>query len=142
MDRGEAQRVEATFAIDRWEEQPAIDAGGATFVRTSIAKTFSGGITGTSVAEMVMAAAGPDDPPTTRAYAGFERITGRVDGRDGSFVLVHDAAMWTGGGRAAWTVLEGSGDGGLTGIAGTAAITRPPDGGHAFTLDYTLPAGG
>jgi len=85
-------------------------------------------------AEMVMVAV--DGAPS--AYAGYERFTARLGGREGAFVLAHAAGVGPEGPHASWTILTGSGSGGLAGIAGSAQINRLEDGTHTFTMDYDL----
>jgi len=123
-----------SFEITGWEEDPALDEGGHTFTRTRVRKVFSGDLAGTSSAELIMV--GVDGAPA--AYAGYERFTATLGGRDGSFVLEHLAGNGPEGAHARWTILSGSGAGGLTGIRGTAQIERHEDGSHTFTLDYNL----
>lgn len=127
-------RATGTFDIDAWEATPYDEAEGATLTRTRVTKTFHGEIEGTSTAELLMASA----QDGSAAYAGFERIACRLNGRSGSFVLHHNATMLGGVPSASWTVLPGSGTGELTGLRGEARIDNEPDGGHTFTLDYEL----
>jgi hypothetical protein len=126
-------RAEASFTIDRWEEQVAVDAPRCKLVRTTIGKTFRGDIEGTSLTEAIMATASE----RSMSYAAFERLEVAVRGRRGTFVLHHDASM--GAGHAWWIVLHDSGTGELAGISGRATITRHEDGRHELTLDYELP---
>lgn len=127
-------RATSSFVIDSWQEQPVLDGNGVKFVRTSIGKTFSGDLVGTSVGEMIMAHAGSD----SLAYAGFEQITVSLHGKSGTFVLHHDATMFSGGGSASWTIMNGSGTGELAGLRGKAELTRHDDGSHTLVLDYDL----
>jgi Protein of unknown function (DUF3224) len=123
----------SSFTIDSWNEQVVLDENGK-LVRTSITKTFSGDIRGTSVAEMIMAHAGGE----SAAYCGFERLTVTLDGKAGTFLVHHNATRWKGGGEATWTVMASSGTGELTGLRGTAKIDRHEDGSHRFSLAYDL----
>ena len=56
----------------------------------TIDKTFSGDIDGTSKGEMLM---GATDSTGAMAYVALERVTGTVNGRNGSFLLMHNASM-------------------------------------------------
>jgi hypothetical protein len=124
----------STFVIDTWEAQPYDEREGATLTRTHVAKTFQGEIEGQSTAELLMAMAGEG----SAAYVGFERIVGRVNGREGSFVLHHSAMSAYGAQSASWTVVPDSGTGALQGLRGEARIVNEPDGGHTFVLNYEL----
>jgi hypothetical protein len=119
----------AAFDLDKWDPQASDEADGTQFSRVAIAKTFTGGVEGTSVVEMLTAVT-----EVSRAYVAFERLSVSVDGRKGSFVLHHSA-----GERGLnLAILPGSGTGELAGITGGAEITQDAEGNHTFTLDYDL----
>ena len=125
-----------TFDIDSWDEQPWDEGRGARLTRTRVTKTFHGEIEATSVAELLMAYA---EETASRAYVGFERITGRVGDRIGSFVLHHTATASLAGQAVSWSIVPDTGTGGLEGITGEAQIViDPKTGGHSITLDYDL----
>jgi hypothetical protein len=125
----------ATFDIDSWDEEPWEDGLGARLTRTRVTKTYRGEIEGTSLGEMLMAYA---QTTGSRAYVGFERIVGEVDGRMGSFVLHHTATASGAGHAVSWSIVPDTGTGGLDGIRGEAQIVVLPKGGHTMTLDYEL----
>ena len=77
-------------------------------------------------------------PSGSAAYVGIERITGQLQGRSGSFVLIHDASMSSDGQSLSLTIMRDSGTGELRGIRGEGNIIIDADGGHTLTLDYTL----
>jgi hypothetical protein len=129
-----SQRATASFDITSWDEQPYDERDGIKLSRTRVVKTFRGEIEGESTAELLMALAGED----SAAYVGVERVTGRVNGRSGSFVYLHTATAGRGTQAGSWTVLADSGTEELAGISGQARIDNLPDGGHVFTLDYEL----
>jgi len=130
------EHATGTFEIEDWKEQPYHEGDGATLTRASVIKTFYGDVEGGSTAELLMAYGAKEG---SAAYVGFERVSGRVHGRSGSFVLQHNAIMEGGEGDATWTVVPGSGTGELRGISGEAEISNGPDGSHSFALDYELP---
>jgi hypothetical protein len=66
-----------------------------------------------------------------------ERVTGALDGRSGSFMLVHRGVMSAAGQSLEIAVSPGSGTGELAGISGSLEITRE-DGVHHYRLAYTL----
>ena len=125
----------ATFDIDTWDEQPWDEGRGARLTRTRVTKTFSGEVEATSVGEMLMAYA---EDAGSRAYVGFERITGRLDDRIGSFVLHHTATASGAGHAVSWSIVPDTGTGGLEGIRGEAQIVVSARGEHSITLDYEL----
>jgi hypothetical protein len=115
-------KLDATFAITGWE-QDDYDAppDGPALTRASARKRFSGALEGESVAELLTCG--------ELAYAANERVTGTLDGRDGTFVLQHGA--WEGG---QWGfVVPGSGTGALAGLRGDARMDH-----GRIVLDYEL----
>jgi Protein of unknown function (DUF3224) len=129
-----SERATASFDITTWDEQPYDEHDGVKLSRTRVVKAFRGEIEGESTAELLMALAGED----AAAYVGVERVTGRVNGRQGSFVYLHTATAAGGSQSASWPVMAGSGSGELAGISGQIRIDNLPDGGHVLTLDYAL----
>jgi hypothetical protein len=140
MSDGEArgvqmsERATASFDITTWDEQPYDERDGIKLSRTRVVKAFRGEIEGESTAELLMALAGED----SAAYVGVERVTGRVNGREGSFVYLHTATAAGSDRSASWPVVAGMGTGELAGIRGQVRIDNLPDGGHVLTLDYEL----
>ncbi|WP_033289073.1 DUF3224 domain-containing protein [Amycolatopsis jejuensis] len=120
----------ATFELDTWEPQEQDEAAGTAFARVVIAKTFTGALEGTSRVEMLTAS-----NETSRAYVAFERFSGAVDGKKGTFVLRHTA----GDEGLSLLLLPGSGTDELRGISGSAGIVVDDGGQHTFTLTYELP---
>lgn len=112
---------------------PASD--GNALGRMSLDKTFSGALTGTGVGEMLAARS---SVPTSAAYVAVERVTGTLDGRTGTFVLVHRGVMQGDTQQLDVIVSPDSGTGALTGITGTLAI-KVEAGVHHYDLAYTLP---
>jgi len=103
--------------------------------RMSISKTFHGPLAATSVGAMLSAG---DPAAVVAVYVALETVTGSLEGRAGSFVLVHTATMDGGERNLNITVAPGSGTGALTGLTGTMAI-RIEGGQHYYDFDYALP---
>jgi hypothetical protein len=84
-----------------------------------------------------MLAAG--DGTQSGAYVAIEKVTGSLQGRIGSFLLVHRALMVKSTPQE-WTVVvvPDSGTGALQGISGSMRI-EITDGKHFYRFDYTLP---
>ncbi len=107
------------------------DAGVGRF---AIAKVFQGDISGTGSGEMLSGG----DPRGSGAYVAIERITGTLEGREGSFMLMHRGVMLNQVPTLEIAVVPGSGAGALAGIAGTFLLTIA-NGVHSWEFDYTLP---
>jgi Protein of unknown function (DUF3224) len=115
-------KLDATFEITGWE-QDDYDAppDGPPLTRATVCKTYIGGLVGESVAEVLTCG--------ELAYVANERVAGRLDGRDGTFVLQHGA--WDGG---QWGfVVPGSATGALAGLRGDARLDH-----GRIALDYEL----
>jgi Protein of unknown function (DUF3224) len=104
----------------------------------TIDKTFSGGLEGTSKGEMLT---GEAESTGAMAYVALERVTGKLNGRSGSFVLMHNASMLKndpGSGVMQITVVPHSGTGELATLSGKMTITIE-NGNHSFDFEYQLP---
>ncbi|MDQ1454070.1 MAG: hypothetical protein QOK38_3936 [Acidobacteriaceae bacterium] len=107
--------------------------------RMTIDKTFSGDIEGTSKGEMLTGGA---DSTGAMAYVALERVTGKLNGRSGSFLLMHNASMLKSdpaSGMLQVTVVPQSGTDELSGLSGKLTITIE-GGKHSFDLEYELPS--
>ena len=74
----------------------------------------------------------------TAAVIGLERITGKLAGRSGSFVLEHNGGFADGVASGDFNVVEGSASGELAGLRGRGKAVARKDGSTEFTLDYQL----
>lgn len=127
-----------TFEVKITPEAQAPGEGGALPTsRMALAKTFSGGMTGT--AKGTMLAAGTPRPGNAAAYVAIDQFEGSVDGKAGGFVLLHRGTMTrTGDSELAVTIAPDSGTGALAGIEGTLTIEIKA-GVHHYDLTYRLP---
>jgi hypothetical protein len=100
------------------------------------AKVFHGAWQGTSKGSMLTASSA--GTPGSAAYVAVERFTGSLDGRQGSFALVHRGVMSASGRELTVSIVHDSGSGELQGIAGRLSIDIQ-DGTHHYDLEYTLP---
>lgn len=116
------------------DSEPARAAGG---MRLSLDKTFHGALEARGQGEMLANDGGSSG---NGAYVAMEKVAGTLDGREGSFFLVHRALM-RGGTPEQWTVtvVPGSGTSTLAGIEGSMRI-RIENKQHYYDFDYTLPA--
>ena len=72
-------------------------------------------------------------------YVAMEKVSGKLNGRSGSFVLQHSGTMTQGESRLTISVVPDSGTGELTGIAGTMTIKIEAGGKHFYEFEYTVP---
>jgi hypothetical protein len=110
-------------------------AEAAKLGRMSIDKTFHGDIDGTSKGEML---AFMTEVKGSAGYVALERVTAKLNGREGSFVLQHDGTMTRGIPSLTVKVVPDSGTGELAGITGTLEI-KIEGGQHFYEFEYSLP---
>ena len=109
---------------------------GASLGRMSLDKQFSGDLQAIGKGEMLTARS---DTPTSAAYVAIERVTGTLQGRSGSFVLVHRGVMTASGQTLLIEVVPDTGTGELMGLSGTLGI-RIEGGKHFYDFEYDLPS--
>jgi hypothetical protein len=126
--------ITGTFSITMTPEPGADVADGITIGRVRFDKVFAGPLTATSVVQMTSARTAI---PNSAGYVAVERITGTVEGKAGSFVVLHTGLMNRGAQSLTISIVADSGTGELAGIAGSMGI-QIVDGVHHYTLDYTL----
>jgi len=120
----------ARFTVTGWEETPLPGVEGGWAGGAVLPKTFTNGISGSSVALFISSG----EQEGQRAYIAAERITGTFDdGRSGSFTVHHgglesDPATWFG------HIVPGSGTDDLAGLAGRARIEHDEQGAY-FTIE-------
>ena len=108
-------------------------ARAANLGRLTIDKRFHGDLEGISKGEML---ATQTDVPGSAGYVALERVTGKLTGRSGSFVLQHSATKHRGKPVSSITVVPDSGTGELRGLSGKMTITVASDGGHSYEFDF------
>ncbi|MGO9804790.1 MAG: DUF3224 domain-containing protein [Steroidobacteraceae bacterium] len=107
----------------------------ANLGRLTIDKQFHGDLEASAKGEML---ATQTDVKGSAGYVALERVTGKLQGRAGSFVLLHSATMKRGAPETTITVVPDSGTGELTGIAGSMRIKVAPDGSHSYEFEFRI----
>jgi hypothetical protein len=117
--------AEGTFQMKEWGETPCCeDSGGALkMTRASAKAAFRGGLEGEGATEHVMMYR--EDKSAT--FVGLTRFVGRLEEREGSFVLqssgTFDPATHTA--KCDWIVVPDSGTGDLKGVTGKGSFEAP-----------------
>jgi len=111
---------------------PAEDA---MFGRFSIEKEYRGDLVGTGRGQMLTAMTGVEG---SAAYVAIERVTGVLEGREGSFALQHRGESNRGKQDLYVNVVPDSGTGLLAGITGVLQIISEGKE-HRYDLAYKLP---
>lgn len=116
--------------------QPAEPSlGDPTVGRMALDKRFHGALEASSKGQMLTVMTLVEG---SAGYVAMERVTGTLDGREGTFALQHSGIMTRGAGQLTISVVPDSGTGALTGLAGTMTIAFEGDD-HLYQFVYTLP---
>ena len=110
-------------------DDPAADP---TPGRLLLDKQYHGDLIASAKGQMLAARTGDSG-----GYVAIERVSGVLQGRQGTFVLQHSGTMTRGAQQLSITVVPDSGTGELTGLDGKLAITIA-DGKHSYQFEYTL----
>lgn len=102
--------------------------------RARIDKVFHGTITGTSVAHMLACNTGVEK---SAGYVAIERIHGTIDGREGTFCVLHIGVMDRGARGLTVRIVPDSGTGELRGIRGEMTL-RIEDNKHHYRIEYAF----
>jgi hypothetical protein len=125
----------ARFAIKSWDEKPYSEGADLPkLTRASVEKTLTGDIEGESHVEYLMMYRSDG----TATFVGIERVTGRVDGKNGSFVLQRIGRFENGLAKESYSVIPGSGTGELRTLRGEGATSVGHGLEHPFELTYEL----
>ena len=131
------QTANARFAIKSWDEKPYSEGQNLPkLTRASVSKTLTGDIEGDSHIEYLMMYRGDG----TATFVGLERVTGRLAGKTGSFVMQRTGVFEGGLAKESYTVVPGSATGALAGLTGSGSSSVGHGMEHPFTLEYELPS--
>ena len=103
--------------------------------RHALDKAYHGALSAAGIGEMLSAGTAT---PGSAGYVAIEKVTGTLDGRAGSFYLLHRGIMTRGQGSLTIEVIPDSGTDELTGLTGTMRIDIAEGGKHSYVFDYQL----
>jgi hypothetical protein len=129
-----------SFEVKMTPTEPTDFEKANDIARLTSDKAWHGDFEGVSRGEMIT---GSTASTGSMAYVAIERMTGKLNGRQGSFTFAHRASMMKGdaasAGELSVTVVPNSGTGELTGLTGSLMIHIDAQGKHTWTFDYSLP---
>jgi Protein of unknown function (DUF3224) len=132
--------AKGSFEIKMTPAEPTDFEKANDITRFTSDKTWHGDFEGVSQGEMITGSTGSTG---SLAYVAIERMTGKLNGRQGSFTFSHRASMMKGDSTSAGDlsvlVVPNSGTGELTGLTGSLNIQIDASGKHTWTFDYYLP---
>src|ERR671937_331700 len=119
--------------VKTYEPQPYDEVeDGPNLVEIHVTESFSGDIEGDGVVRFLQAVR--DDG--SASFVGIERVTGSVDGRQGSFLLQDAGTLEGSTVKGDWFVIPGSGTGELAGLRGEGGFEAELGQSASITLDY------
>lgn len=121
-----------SFDITSRPEPPFFTKDGVLLGRMEFDKVFQGQLRATSVVYMTYART---PIASSAGYVAVELVTGELEGRSGSFVMLHHGITEARGQSLTLTIVPDSGTGELAGVKGSMVIDTS-GGGHAYVLDY------
>lgn len=127
-------RATGTFDVSLKPLSMDTDPGSPLLGRMSIDKQFHGDLEATSKGEMLSAGTAVK---TSAGYVAIERVSGTLNGREGTFVLQHNGIMNRGTPQLTVTVVPDSGTGELVGLSGRMTIIIE-GGKHSYEFEYSM----
>ena len=128
--------VAGAFDVQLSPRAPDAEAD-ASVGRLTIDKQFHGALEATSRGQML---ASQGSVEGSAGYVAMEQVSGTLEGRTGTFVLMHTGVMTRGKPGLTISVVPDSGTGELAGLSGTMSI-EISEGKHFYHFDYTLGPG-
>jgi hypothetical protein len=129
------QKITIPFQVTGWDVAPFDETlDSPTLSRVTVKKTFDGELEGESVGQLLMCSSADG----SAGYTVMERVTGELNGRKGSFVLIHGATHTPAEtSRAGGIIMPNSGTAELRGIRGTVEFISDENGKNII-LDFAF----
>jgi len=118
-----------TFGVDLSPQEDVVTPAG----RMLIDKTYQGDLVGKGIGQMIS----KRTDNGVAVYFAIEEFEGTLQGKSGTFTLLHNGKMSAEVQSLDITILEGSASGELTGLTGAMRITQQ-DGKHSYELVFEL----
>jgi hypothetical protein len=125
-------RAKAKITVQSSEAQPYDQTVSPTLMEIHLNETFTGDIEGESPVRALQTLR--DDH--SASLVSVQRLSGKLAGRQGTFVLQGQEIVENGKIKATWFVVPGSGTGDLSGLCGEGGFEGDFGKGSDGTLDY------
>lgn len=122
----------ATVAVHTSGAKPYDETESPALVEISIRETFTGDLSGESTVRALQV----QHADHSATMISMQRFSGKLGGREGSFILQGSEEIANGKITATWFVVPGSGTGELTGLHGTGGFEGEFGKGSRAALDY------
>jgi hypothetical protein len=124
--------VEAKITVQSSEAKPYDQTASPALMEIRLSETFTGGMDGESPVRALQVLR--DDK--SASLVSMQRFRGKLDGRQGSFVLQGSETVENGKIKATWFVVPGSGTGDLSGLRGEGGFEGQFGKGSDGWMDY------
>lgn len=128
-------QIRGSFDITLQAQAPAAAVATANLGRQTFDKQFHGDLSAHSLGEMLAA---KTEVKGSAGYVAIERVSGTLQGKRGSFALMHIGVMDKGASQLSIQVVPDSATDELVGLKGQMQI-EIKDGKHFYVFDYSLP---
>ena len=129
-------KVSGPFEVKVTPQKPDNEvAAAANLGRMSLDKKYHGALEAMSSGEMLSFR---NMEKGSGGYVAMERVTGKLNGKSGSFLLQHDATMKRGVPSLKIIVVPDSGTGELEGLTGTMGVRIESGGAHFYDFEYEM----
>src|SRR5258708_5323168 len=128
-------QAKGTFTVAGWEENTYEELqNGGKLTKARVSFGFDGDLEAEGGWEAVMCY----QEDGSASFTGFQHTTGKLGGRNGSFVLRADGAFSGGQAQTNWQVVDGSATGQLRGLRGTGTAVTTSGAGREVNPAYEL----
>jgi Protein of unknown function (DUF3224) len=124
--------AEAKITVQSSEAKPYDQTASPALMEIRISETFTGDINGESTVRALQVLRGD----RSASMVSVQRFSGKLGGRQGTFVLQGSELVENGMIKATWFVVPGSGTGDLSGLRGEGGFEGGFGQGSNGTLDY------
>lgn len=124
--------AEAEITVHGSEARPYDQSASPALIEIHLSERFAGAIDG----ESTVRALETRREDRTATMVSMQRLRGKLDGRQGTFVLQGSETVDNGKIKAKWFVVPGSGTGDLSGLRGNGGFEGDFGKGSIGTLDY------
>lgn len=131
----EMTTAKGTFDVKITPQASDLAPEGPNLGRMSLDKQYHGDLDASAKGEMITAAG--TAVKESAAYSAVERVTGTLQGKNGSFALQHTGIMTRGTPNLNITVVPDSGTGELAGLTGKMDIIIEGKQ-HSYVFDYEI----
>ena len=125
-------RANARITVQSSEAESYDQTTSPALLEVRLTETFTGDIEGESPVRALQVQR--DDK--SASLVSMQRVSGQLGGRQGTFVLQGSETVENGRINATWSVVPGSGTGGLCGLRGEGGFAGEFGKGSVGTLDY------